>query len=85
MAVVVAGRYNRKKISRLYDFDTTAYNGLSEDWLKNVPVHFFEYDDGTQTHVIWGLTAHILIEVAESALSAKPFFPKHLGRDRPRL
>ena len=73
---------------RIFNSECASTTYRSEQYVHNdtpYTVHFFEYDDGTQTHVIWGLTAHILIEVAESALSAKPFFPKHLGRDRPRL
>ena len=41
--VIVAWRYHRANLSRLYEWDASAFNGLHDDWLKNVPVHFFEY------------------------------------------
>ena len=43
IVVIVAWRYHRANLSRLYEWDASAFNGLHDDWLKNVPVHFFEY------------------------------------------
>jgi hypothetical protein len=43
-------------------------------------VHFFSYvDEHNQEHVVWGLTAYILIEVASIVYGRQPFFAKHLS------
>ncbi|QDZ23811.1 Nudix hydrolase [Chloropicon primus] len=58
--------------SKLYSWNTTPYT-----------LHFFDYeDDAGQAHTIWGLTAYILIEVAEIVYGAKPYFPKHVNASK---
>eukprot|EP00937_MAST-01D_sp_MAST-1D-sp2_P002854 g2854.t1 len=43
LCVIMAWRRHRDGLSRLYEWDATAFNGVDHDWLRSVPVHFFEY------------------------------------------